>query len=483
MVAQFAVENDLRAELRDHIYEVLRAEKPDLVAAHSLGTLVTYDFLRNDRRAQQVGGLAYLTFGSQINNVFVRSRVWPGRLTMPNVSSWTHLFNPDDHVFTADIALPDAPNFLSIRTPSPAGHATVRNADGPGYLDHPQTCRDAYPLLAQLRAAPVARQFRVSAAAVAKIAKPARRALLIGINDYPNPEDRLHGCVNDTFLMSAALQERGFDAENIRVLHNDRATASAIRERLDWLLKDVGDGMERVLFYSGHGAQLPGYNASERVDHVDECLVPYDFNWTKESAITDDDFYKLYSDLPFSAKFYAIFDCCHSGGMTRDGARRARGLTPPDDIRHRMLRWNKKQQMWEERELPAINDNYGGTEEERRAFMGSSGSTYRLGRGMKLRKHLTKAESKRLKTEKKALFLPVIVEACREQQLSYEYRYGTVSYGAFTYSMIKNLDQAPKSTFKQLIDATQKTLSALGYDQNPCLVGPKAVINAPVVGK
>src|SRR6185503_13610554 len=32
-----------------------------------------------------------------------------------------------------------------------------------------------------------------------------RRALLIGINDYPNPDNRLEGCVNDVFRMSAAL--------------------------------------------------------------------------------------------------------------------------------------------------------------------------------------------------------------------------------------------------------------------------------------
>ena len=130
------------------------------------------------------------------------------------------------------------------------------------------------------------------------IKKPSRRALLIGINDYPDPANRLEGCVNDTFLMSELLQERGFVPEDIRVVLNERATADAIRERLKWLLDGAEDGMERVLFYSGHGAQMPMYNAVGEIDKIIECLVPYDFAWTTETAITDDDFYHLYVDLP-----------------------------------------------------------------------------------------------------------------------------------------------------------------------------------------
>jgi len=63
--------------------------------------------------------------------------------------------------------------------------------------------------------------------------------------------------------------------KDIRVVLNDRATAQGIRERLTWLAgRRAEDGTERVFFYSGHGAQMPGYSAEESVDHVDECLVP-----------------------------------------------------------------------------------------------------------------------------------------------------------------------------------------------------------------
>lgn len=474
MVAQFAIEDKLRKDLRDLLFTMLSAEQPQLIVAHSLGSLLTYDFLINDSRASGFKNLYLLTLGSQINSPFVRSTLWPGRIIMPKVKYWHHLFNPKDPVFTADISLP--PNFYSIQTESASGHSPISTSSGPGYLDHRNTQRFFWDLMAKTGAT---REFKASNAITDRaLEKPKRRALLIGINDYPDLENRLEGCVNDVFLFSSVLQERGFDPEDIRVVLNERATAAGIRERLAWLLEGAGDGMERVLFYSGHGAQMPGYNAAEIVDHVDECLVPYDFNWSKETAITDDDFYKLYSDLPFTARFYAVFDCCHSGGITRDGSRKARGIAPPDDIRHRMLKWNSKEQMWQERdwsEGDKLNSNYGGTAEERRNMMGTNGVTYRLGTAMKLRANLSKADSKKLVKEHRGLYMPVLLEACGEGQLSYEYRHGTVSYGAFTFAMTKHLRATPGITFSKLMAATTTTLKSLGYDQTPQLVAPTAI--------
>jgi Caspase domain. len=147
------------------------------------------------------------------------------------------------------------------------------------------------------------------------------------------------------------LQEIGFDAEDIRVVLDERATAAAIRERIDWLLDGTADGQERVLYYSGHGAQLPTTTRLRKSITSMNASCRTIFIGRKDSAITDDDFLRYYSALPYAAKFFAVFDCCHSGGLTRDGARKIRAITPPDDIRHRMLRWNKAEQMWEERDL------------------------------------------------------------------------------------------------------------------------------------
>ena len=479
MVAQLAVESDLRKALRTKLVAALEQFQPDILAAHSLGSLITYDLFRNDPRGRDIltNGI-YITFGSQINNPFARSRLFPGQIQVPNVRFWYHLFNPQDPFLTAPIPITDR-KFLQVPTPSPSGHSATSTSAGPGYLDHPNTKSAVWTVLARPAGSRAfARSLTIFSRATEK---PKRRALLIGINDYPDPANQLNGCVNDTFEMSSILQERGFDPEDIRVVLNDRATADAIRERLNWLLEGATDGMERVLFYSGHGAQLPLYNAVGEVDHMDECLVPYDFAWTPETAITDDDFYQLYVDLPYEARFFAIFDCCHSGGMTRDSARKIRGITPPDDIRHRMLEWDARQQMWRERKLPSLNDDFGGSPADKLQFMGANHATLRLGRAMRLRK-LDKTDYDRLASRSRPPYLPVLLEACRQDQLSYEYRHGVTSYGAFTYSLTKELRAQPRITFQQIVQKTTTTLHTLGYDQNPQLVGPQPITSKPIPG-
>lgn len=479
MVAQLVVEAGLRAELCNLLHAKINDFAPDLVLAHSLGSLVTYDYLHNDKRARQIDRpFTYITFGSQINNVFAHSRLFPGPIQVPAVKNWFHLYNAHDPVLTAPIKVDD-PRFLQVLTPSSAGHDPIGTASAPGYLNHAATVDLVWSRLAQRVSA---RAFKQQLTAFKRsAAKPRRRALLVGINDYPDPAHRLEGCVNDTFLVSALLQERGFDPEDIRVVLNERATAQNIRERLAWLLDDAGDGMERVFFYSGHGAQMPGYNAQEKVDHVDECLVTYDFNWTRENAVVDDDFFALYRHLPYNARFFAVFDCCHSGGMHRDGGPRVRGLMPPDDIRHRQLRWNPKEQMWGPREMTPLNPDFGGNEKEKAAWMGADGSTLRLGRGMRARVQSAKAYGS-LPTGQRGPYLPVILEACDEGNLSYEYRDGVTSYGAFTYAMVKNLRAQPQSSFVKVVDRTRETLRNLGYAQVPQLLGPAAVIRHPVPG-
>jgi hypothetical protein len=78
----------------------------------------------------------------------------------------------------------------------------------------------------------------------------------------------------------------------------------------------------------------------------------------------------------------------------------------------------------------------------------------------------------------------VILEACQENQLSYEYRDGATPYGAFTFSLGASLRSAGKPlTFSGLSAEVAKRLAALGYQQKPCIVGPKDVINGRIPWK
>ncbi len=477
MVAQWVSDQQLRSDARDRILEKMSEKNYDLVCAHSLGSLLCYDTFLNQPAAIQ--NKYFVSFGSQIGNPCVRD-TFAGRIApLAKAAKWFHLYNPEDHVFTADIRLA-ADNFEEVGTRFDVPNDII-NHDPTWYLGHANTRATVWR---DVSGAKVARAMTRSMDTFRSLAKkPTRRALLIGINDYPDPANHLDGCVNDVFLMSSVLQESGFAADDIRVVLNDRATAAGILERMRWLLDGVQSGDERVLFYSGHGAQMPVYGPTKEADHMDECLVPYDFDWTPEHAVTDKQFLNLYSQLPYDSNFVAIFDCCHSGGMTREGARKARGITPPDDIRHRALRWNAELQMWEDRTFTSPNPSLSQKGDTN--YLGSNGATRRIGRAISLRT-LAKGQydATRRTLKHHGPYLPVILEACQESQLSYEYRHGTQSYGAFTYSLASilraNRSENINPTFIKLVSEVQVRLKQLKYHQTPNLVGPKSVLRKEV---
>ena len=242
---------------------------------------------------------------------------------------------------------------------------------------------------------------------------------------------------------------------------------------------------ELVFYYSGHGARLPTYGDGDLVDRMDESLVPYDFDWSPETCVTDDQIFAAYSQLPYDSRLVMIFDCCHSGGIHRSGTMKARGINPPDDIRHRALQWNSRYGMWESRDLAAINKNYSSNDEAMSRFCGHDGSTYRIGRAMTLR-GMNEAEYKKLakaSDEPVGPYLPMILEACQEDEYAYEYRHGVTSYGAFTYSLAKVLRTKKTITFQKLVDAAKTRLGDLGYDQVPQVLGPQSLLTSRIPWK
>ena len=63
------------------------------------------------------------------------------------------------------------------------------------------------------------------------------------------------------------------------------------------------------------------------------------------------------------------------GGIHRDGAHKPRGITPPDDIRHRALKWDHKTQMWVERSFTRINEKFTPRRELAAQYFGESQPT------------------------------------------------------------------------------------------------------------
>jgi hypothetical protein len=484
MVAKWTALPALRQQLSTDLAQTIRRVDPHVICAHSLGSLISYDTLAAQQALAQ--DRLFVTLGSQIGHPALAETFGGYLRPIATARHWYHLYNIEDAVLTCELDFPEAP-FTQLDThfdeSGPMDHSAEK------YLEHEVTVANVWAGLAaalpRSTAAPATKPKPGPTVAASWFKAPTvqrrsprkRRALLIGINDYPQPENRLNGCVNDVFQMSAMLQERGYEPEEIRVVLDARATTRGVQERLKWLLEDVRADDERVLFYSGHGAQIAALDADGEPDHKDEALVTYDFDWNGNSGITDDMLSRLYANLPYEARFSIILDCCHSGGVARAGGVAVRGINPPDDVRHRAIEWDAGRQMWFPRKSLDLRRRMGKAPAERVQRYLGDGATQKLGRAVSRWSDTPaafKAASRRLGHH--GPYNPVILAACREDQYAYEYTHGSVPYGALTFMLIQQLRASGgRKTLEAIVEQCNSVLrSKLGYEQQAQLYRPSA---------
>ena len=174
---------------------------------------------------------------------------------------------------------------------------------------------------------------------------PNRHALLIGINKYPNfaREKQLFGCVNDVDAMAKILQENfKFPADHVVVVRNEQATQLGIRSEMKQLIARVGQDDIVVLYYSGHGSQMPDLHQDE-ASGKDNTIVPYDSARRNKPNrdILDDEIHLWLAQLTQKTRYVTlIFDCCHSGSMARDAFGDRERWIPADDRPAEQLQWD-----------------------------------------------------------------------------------------------------------------------------------------------
>ena len=427
----------------------------------------------------------------------MRANLLSGRVLPLPIQFWFHVYNPHDDVFTARVELPGVANFRQITVP--IRHNRWPHHEAVDYIDDGTTVLNVWAPITESYTGKSTERFggrrlveypSPRLAARRRGRKPRKKCLLVGISEYPQAANCLSGCVNDVFLMSSLLQELGFDSTDIRTVLNDRATTQGILSRMQWLVDDSQPEDRLVFYYSGHGARLPGYNEDELVDHMDETLVPCDFNWTPDTSIADNQICGLYSQLHYDTRLTMIFDCCHSGGMHRQGSPRVKGIDPPDDIRHRAMRWDAQHQMWLPRDFTSRAESFAKSTADAVEYVGDCGCVHRLGRAVPLRAANAKeyAATKRLARRLKDVdtrntvpygpYLPTILEACAENEYAYEYRHGVESYGAFTFILAKSIREHLRTkpsampTVDTLIGQIARELLDIGFRQRPAWLGP-----------
>lgn len=488
-------ENLVRDNATGKILDDIKKHKPDIIFAHSLGSLICYHAFNTPEGKQLIKDKIFVGFGSQIGHSLIVSKIGGRIVPIQNAKHWYNLYNPRDIMFTESIENQGvyASNFKEYHLDFDIEFFKQNNTsdkiwenladafldhEGKAYLSDEKVKDNVFgDILDRLGLKPKAKSFSVDTNDYPKklVNTKQRKALLVGINEYPNPYNNLNGCVNDVFLMSQALQESGFKAENIRILLNNRATSKEIYNRLEWLTGDVRNEEERVFFYSGHGVQVPSYGYDEEVDHSIECLATYDFDYDNpdETGITDKKFREFYSNLNYNSNFTVILDCCHSGGMDRGVQGKIKGLEIPDDIRHRMQFWDAEKG-WQKRIFPTYFEKGSKYFD----FAGESGSCQKIGRALELRN----PNEEQFKTQRDFFghlgpYLPIIFEACQEHEPALEMKYGNQAYGAFTFSFVNTLHALRKTNIKPSLDSFLKlvgdNLRQYITGQTPRLVAPQ----------
>jgi metacaspase-1 len=156
-----------------------------------------------------------------------------------------------------------------------------------------------------------------------------KRALCVGINDYPGEGNDLSGCVNDAKGWASMLVDHfDFPTTDVQLLLDRKATHAAIIRGLHRLLQGAQPGDVLVFTNSSHGTYVADADGDE--PGYDEALCPWD---ARQRLLVDDELRELFSAVPVGVHLTVVLDSCFSGTGTRlwrgdEAVRRPRFLPP-----------------------------------------------------------------------------------------------------------------------------------------------------------
>ena len=263
----------------------------------------------------------------------------------------------------------------------------------------------------------------------------AKRALCVGINDYPGTYMDLAGCVNDAKDWEALLKARGYTVER---LHDAGATRARILAGLETLIGGSASGDSLVFTFSGHGSWLPD-DDSDEPDARDEMMCPHDV--MKEQYVLDDDLHAVFSTRTEGARLYVIADCCHSGTVVRYAGSPAQPDSAP--VRARFL--------------PPYLFARGNRSMERAIDLAAS----------------TPARTK-------LTYPALLFSGCQDTEFSYDTSFNGRPNGAFTRVAIEALADPAVATPRDLHDAIRKRLPSPSLPQTPQLFGSRSAKVGPL---
>lgn len=250
-----------------------------------------------------------------------------------------------------------------------------------------------------------------------------KKALCIGINDYPGTQNDLSGCVNDANDWAAELAARGF---SVSKLLDRQAGHAAMRAAISALIKGATSGDTLAITYSGHGTWVPDSSGDE-TDGRDEALCPYDIG--SAGPLLDDDINAMFAERAAGVRILLISDSCHSGTVTR-------GREDDLDPGHPRARFLPLEAWMPADELPTATTR----------------PAHRVGA---------------LKRSGGDLLLA----GCLDTQYSWDTSFKGRPNGAFTYYALKTLRERQPSTYAAWFKAIRTYLPSSKLPQDPQIFG------------
>lgn len=260
---------------------------------------------------------------------------------------------------------------------------------------------------------------------------PLKKALCVGVNDYPGTENDLHGCVNDANDWAELLSSNFGFGDNVTLLTDADATRAKILSALEDLITGAKGGDVVVFTYSGHGSWVPDQGEMDESDNRDETLYVYDGN------IIDDELRAIIHQIDRDAHLTVISDSCHSGTVTRAMLTRTY-----DKEKEAVERAPKPRFMPPEVDIDVL-----------------------IGRQMPIRRRVFYPEED----------MPeVLLTGCNATEYSYDANIGGRNNGAMSAIAIRLIKGDPKQTYRELHKNLRQYLPSQSYPQSPQLEGSDA---------
>jgi len=258
-----------------------------------------------------------------------------------------------------------------------------------------------------------------------------KRAVCVGINDYPGTHNDLNGCVNDAHDWAELLRKDFEFGDNVSLLIDSEATQKNIQSSLADLVTGAGSGDVIVFTYSGHGTWEYDRGERDESDNRDEAICAYDGN------IIDDTIRDIIRQMNNEVHLTFISDSCHSGTVTRAMLERV---------------YEEDQRLAETAPKPRYMPPVDDTDALRTDLI-------------PIRRRFNYPESD---------MSEVLITGCNATEYSYDAYLGGRYNGAMTALAIRLMRSNPKQTYEAFHKELRVLLPSTRYPQSPQLEGTKA---------